>query len=93
MADTVPWIYILSLFQLRIASAMWLNRLHSVAFFARQLVQEALVPGEVYLFIQLFQNVCPNVNKLTLNFCGPFCSKFSSSCRHCSQLCLHLLAK
>ena len=77
-ADIVLWIFLLLLFQLRIASGMWLNRPHSVAFFARQ--QHSLRGRcrslERYLFIQFFQNVHPNVNKLPLNFCGPFYSRF-----------------
>ena len=61
-----------------IASGMWLNRLYSVAFFARQ--QHSLHKRcwylKRYLFIQLNQNVRPNGNKLPLNFCGPFYSRF-----------------
>ena len=82
MADIVLWIYLLSLFWLCITSGMWLNRPHSVAFFACQ--QCSLCRRrwyqKGYLFIQLFQNVCPNVcpnvNKLSLNFCGSFYSRF-----------------
>ena len=86
--DIVLWIYLLLLFQLCIASGMWLNRLHSVAFFAcqqhslrgrcryleRYLLSSWYQKG--YLFIQLFQNVRPYVNKLPLNFCDTFYSRF-----------------